>query len=159
MKIFQKNMAIYCRKKIEKDGFNRIMTVYVKLRNWFIAWAGAFSVFFTAWPEKNMDQKKPRIKHFSRCIFGHMHWRELRKISIVTITHSLQLILIWKWNINETYLFIMKFIVPWSLLPESVAQFFTPFYQFFMKIKIRNVSWQSMSNFLSAILKKLPVNI
>ena len=42
----------------------------------------------------------------SRCffkIFGDSYWRELKKNSVTTIIHFLQLILIWVWNINETY--------------------------------------------------------
>ena len=65
----------------------------------------------------------------------------------------------WVWNINKTYVFIMKFNIPWSLLPESVAQFLTPLYQVFTKSIIRNVSWQNMSNFLSVVLKKFSVNL
>ena len=32
-------------------------------------------------------------------------------------------------NINETYIFVMKFKVPWSVLPETVVKLVTPFYQ------------------------------
>ena len=71
----------------------------------------------------------------------------------------LQLILIWVWNVNETYIFIMKFKVLWPLLPENVVQFLMPLYPVFMKIIIRKVSWQSMSNFINAVLEKLPVNV
>ena len=40
---------------------------------------------------------------------------------------------------NETYVFIMQFKVPWSLLAESVVQSLTPLDKVFTKIIIRNV--------------------
>ena len=60
---------------------------------------------------------------------------------------------------NETHVFIMKFKVPWSLLPESVVQFLTPPKRFFTKMIIRNVSWQNMTDFLSVVIEKFPVNV
>ena len=82
----------------------------------------------------------------------------IKKINMTTAKHFFQLILIWVWNIEETYIFILKFKVSWSLLPDSVVNFFTHLYQFFAKIII-NVPWQDLSNFLSVVLGKLPVNV
>ena len=42
------------------------------------------------------------------------------KISVATILHFLQLILICVWNIHKTYVFIMKFQVPYlGMFPEK----------------------------------------
>ena len=69
-------------------------------RNWVKAWAGAFSRYLATYIGVNWE-----------------------KISIVTIKPFLH-----DTYINQTYIFIMKFKGPWSLVPESVTQFFTPFY-------------------------------
>ena len=63
----------------------------------------------------------------------------IEKKNMAAILHFLQLILIWLWNINEAYVFIMKCKVPCSLLLEWVVQFLTTFYQFFTKIITRAI--------------------
>ena len=60
---------------------------------------------------------------------------------MAAILHLLQLMLIWFWNTNETYVSIVKHKVPWSLLLEK---FLTSFYQFFTKIII-------MSKFINVV--------
>ena len=76
--------------------------------NWVKTWAGAFWRFLGI------------------CIA--VNWE---KISMAAILHFLKLILIWLWNINETYFFIMNLQATWSLLPESVVQSLTLFFQMF----------------------------
>ena len=53
----------------------------------------------------------------------------------------------------------MKFKVPWPLVSERVVKFFTPLYQFFTKTVIRNVPYQNLCNFLSAVLEKFTANL
>ena len=47
----------------------------------------------------------------------------------------------------------MKIDATWPFLSETMACFFNLLYQLFTNIKIRNVSRQKLSNFLSVVLK------
>ena len=83
--------------------FYKLICKLIQWRNWVKTWAGALSRFLGIHIGEN--------------------WEEISKAAI---SHFLQLILILVWNAwNETYVFIMKFTVPWSLLPETVVQFLT----------------------------------
>ena len=115
-------------------SFHKI--VRFQWRNWVKSWTGTFSRFLSIYIGVNSEQ-----------------------IIAAATLHFLQMTLIWVWNINETYAFIMKFKVPCSLLPESIVKFLICLYQFFTKIIIRNVLWQNISNFLSVALKKFSVNV
>ena len=109
-------------------------------------------------PLKWRNWVKIRAVAFSRllAIYIDVNWE---KNSMTAILHFLEMILIWVWNINEIYVFIMKFKLPSSLLPESSAQFLNSLYQFYMKIIISNVHWQNMSNFSSVVLQKFRANV
>ena len=115
-------------------GFHKIVTF--QWLNWVKNWTGAFSIFLSIYIGVNSE-----------------------KIIAAATLHFLQMILIWVWDINETYVFILKFKVPCSLLPGSVVKFLISLYQFFTKIIIRTVPWQNKSNFLSVIWNKFSVNV
>ena len=68
-------------------------------------------------------------------------WVKSERSSIATIIHFLLLILIWVWNINETYVFIIKSKTECLLLPESVLQLFALLYHFLTSHK--KLSWLS----------------
>ena len=54
----------------------------------------------------------------------------------------------------------MKIDVPWPFLSESVACTFTPLYQIFTKITIRNVCPLTKNeHFLSAVFEKIIISI
>ena len=93
-----------------------------------------------------------------QCFWAYTLTWTKKKNSMTAILLFLQLTLIWVWNINETYVFIMKFKDPRSLLPENSVRLLNPLYQFFTKVIIRNVPSQNMSNFLSVALEKSLVN-
>ena len=108
----------------------------LRWRNWIKTWAGALLRFF-----------------------GTEIGVYLEKNSITTITHFLQLILIWVRNINGTCVFIMKPKAQFLLLPKNMVQFFISRYHLLSKIIIRNIPWQNLSNFLSVVLEKYPVKV
>ena len=108
---------------------------YMRWRNWVKSWADAFTRFFGTYIGVNS-----------------------KVISITTITHFLQLILVWVWNIKKG-IFNIRFKVPWPIVWESMVKFFIPSYQFFTKIVIKNTPWQNLRNFLGAILDKFAANL